>query len=188
MPGLIRCRACGYVTVDSFSGTVCPACGVPRSSFEPFEDRVSENRRKWLNHHIHPVIAHFPQAFSMTLFATIVFGYFGTCFPTLSIRFLETSRILGMILPFAVCGGFISGIIDGHIRYKRLNTPFLKLKITAGIVFIVSSFAEAGMINFAGITRATIAPLLILSILTVCCMIILGLAGGKLNCAAMGGK
>lgn len=188
MPGFIRCRACGYVTADSFSGVVCPACGVPRTSFEPFEDRVSDNSRKWLNRHIHPVIAHFPQAFSVTLLATIVLGYYGYRFSALSIRFLETSRILSMFLPLAVCGGFISGIIDGFIRYKRFNTPLLRVKIAVGTVFLVASIAEAIVINFAGIVAGTIVPILVLNVLVVCCTGILGEIGGKLTCAAMGGK
>lgn len=188
MPGFIRCRACGYVTAASFSGGICPACGVPRSSFEPYEDRISENRRKWLGLHLHQVVIHFPQAFSVTLLATIILGYYGTGYPVLSVRFLETSRILGIFFPFAVLCGFVSGIIDGRMRFKRLNTPFLRLKIATGVLFLGAAISETLIISCAGFGKDTILPILLLNFLAVGCTVILGFIGEKLTCAAMGGS
>jgi hypothetical protein len=140
-----------------------------------------------LGYHIHPVIVHFPQAFAMTLLVTIVLGYYGYRFPALSMPLLETSRILSMFLPLSVLGGFVSGIIDGNIRYKRLNTPYLRLKIAVGLVFFISATAEAVLIYFAGIVGGNIAAILILNVLSACCTIILGNTGEKLTCAVMGG-
>ena len=54
-------------------GDVCPACGVPGKMFEPYTDKISEQRKKILDRHIHPIMVHAPQAFAFfLLFFSIV--------------------------------------------------------------------------------------------------------------------
>ena len=63
----VRCKACGYILEKDALGEVCPACGVKKEMFEPWEDKVGAARRLWLDLHVHPIVVHLPNAISPML-------------------------------------------------------------------------------------------------------------------------
>ena len=147
MASLVRCKACGYIMEESRlnSNIVCPLCGVSKNMFEPYQDPVSENRRKLLKLHLHPMIVHFPQAFSSTmLFLTVLVFFFDTTFTQITgglrQHLLTTVRVLAVLLPLSLIAAFISGIIDAVARYKRIHSPYLFIKITVGTIYTFLSF------------------------------------------------
>ncbi len=63
----VRCKACGYILDKDALGEVCPACGVKKEMFEPWDDKVGALRRSILEMDLHPVIVHAPQALTFLL-------------------------------------------------------------------------------------------------------------------------
>jgi uncharacterized membrane protein len=146
MQNYVRCKACGYIMKEG-SADVCPACGVPGTAFEPYKLTISEKRKKILDLHLHPIIVHFPQAFALFAFALLVGAYlFGN---PLKDTLVTTSKVVITLLPFSVFFGFLSGILDGKARFKKLKAPFLKQKIILGSTFIIFSTISAIFIYFA---------------------------------------
>ena len=141
MAELLRCKSCGYVAEAGKVGDVCPACGVPRKMMEPWKDPVSEKRRLLLSFDIHPIIVHFSISFVASAF---VLALFVLVFPGL---FRETvtgilSALEG-VLPLAVIASFLTGLLDGRIRFRRTTTPLLRRKKLLGLVFFVTTAAAA---------------------------------------------
>lgn len=187
MKSYIRCKACGFITIDGRVGEVCPACGLPKKVFEPYKPPVSAIRQFWLNQHIHQVTVHLPQGFTITLFVAFLFG---KLLPLpLAGPILETF-IPPMILlaPFVIGGGFFTGLWDGKQRFKTLNTPFLKIKIGVGILFFILSLILAiigtkqGLDSIHPLSGFTITGLMML------CAVSLGKIGGWITCAVTRGK
>ena len=119
MTSLLRCRVCGFIIKEGKLGDRCPACGVPRTAFESYDDKITEKRRKLLDMDIHPVVVHFPQAFSVfILFLTI----FTLIFPNfLRAEILCSIPILAIFLPLVTAAAIFSGAFDGKTRFKKLN-------------------------------------------------------------------
>ena len=184
---LLRCKACGYITAESWLRATCPACGVPRSSFEEYSDRVSGVRRRWLTLHVHQVSVHLPQAFSIFMLPAVVIGYYWPAFPVIGGGLLGAAELLGSVFPLAVLVGFVTGVADGKIRFRKLKTPFLTIKIGAGLLFIIVSSAIAAVILTTGIGESTVLPVAALSLLALGCSLILGKIGGMIACSVMGG-
>lgn len=139
MSNLVRCKACGYIMDGAKVSDFCPACGVPAKQFEPFDDRIKEERRRILDLHIHPVIVHAPQAFALSLILLPI----GLVVAAGDLRnmCLDTARLMGAALPITVLAAFIAGIFDGKIRFRKTNTPLLKKKKFVGGLFFVISLA-----------------------------------------------
>lgn len=178
MPKLLRCKACGFIIREDKLGTKCPACGAPRAAFEPYEEKIDPKRKKILDMHLHPVIVHFPQAFSvLILFLTGI----GLIFPSfLRTQFLCTIHILAILLPIVVLPTISSGILDGKTRFKKVSTPYLKKKIIFGTIFLVLSTILAFISVFLTNEELFLIYTLILSLGCVLCGLILGLIGGSL--------
>jgi hypothetical protein len=178
MTSLLRCKACGFIIKEGKLKDRCPACGVPRTAFEPYDDKMTEKRRKILELDIHPVVVHFPQAFSvfilfLTIF-TLIFPYF------LRAEILCSIPILALFLPLVVVAAIFSGAFDGKTRFKKLNTPHLKKKIIFGTIFFVLSIPLA-IFSFYFIFSVTgLILILIFSLGCVLCGTILGLIGKTL--------
>ena len=184
---LMRCKACGYITAASSLGASCPACGVPRASFAEYSDRVSETRRRWLTLHIHQVSVHLPQAFSIFMLPAVIIGYYWPSLPVIGGGLLGAVELLGSMFPLAVLAGFVTGLADGKMRFRKLKTPFLAIKIVAGLVFIIVSSAIAAIILTTGIVESTVLPVAGLSLVALGCSLILGKLGGMIACSIMGG-
>ncbi len=137
MAQLVRCKSCGYVTAGSRVKDVCPACGVPAKNMLPYTDPVSEKRRRILVLDIHPVIDHFSVGFStftLALAVAVLFiqGVIGR-------YVLDTLVTVSVLLPLAVLFSFLSGLVDGKVRFRRVTTPVLTKKIFLGTFFFVFS-------------------------------------------------
>ncbi len=145
MANLIRCKACGYVTKEGKVKDICPACGVPAKMFAPYTDPVSEKRRLILDLHAHPIMVHFPEAFTITLFLLATLSYFA---PGAIKEALFTSiQVISFPLPFFVILAIITGLVDGKIRFRKVTTPLLKKKIIVSVLLLIIS-AALGFVAF----------------------------------------
>ncbi|PKN68746.1 MAG: hypothetical protein CVU54_12800 [Deltaproteobacteria bacterium HGW-Deltaproteobacteria-12] len=179
MSDYIRCKACGYVTTQGTAGNVCPACGVPSKMFESFTQTMSESRRRILDLHTHPVMVHFPQAFTLTLFALSLFYFFAPS--GLKPALLSTVQVLSILLPCGVIGSVATGLLDGNLRFRKVTTPLLKKKILLSLIFFVLSTALA-MLAVQGRVE-TFPSHMMYTALAACaslCGALLGLIGGRL--------
>lgn len=178
MENLVRCKACGYVTRQGAIKDACPACGVPAKMFEPYTDPVSEKRRRILHLDLHPIIVHFPQAFASTLLG-LALVYYVAPFAVKDALFY-TMKVLSFLLPFFLILSIVTGLIDGKIRFKRVSTLFLKIKIITGVTFF---FMSVGMVILAFSDRfpsETLGYFILLTGVAAGCSAVLGIIGSKL--------
>jgi uncharacterized membrane protein/rubredoxin len=186
MGPLVRCRVCGYVMAEEKLGDKCPACGAPRAVFEPFTDRISERRRKLLDLHLHLVMVHFPQAFSVTVlalaFAPLIFR--GEAEELL----FATLKILALALPAAAAVAFAAGIVDGRLRFKQVRrSPILRRKLVLASLLVVFSVAEAAVLWLGSGPDSATVPVILLALLAFLCSFGLGLLGIKVAYTEMPG-
>jgi uncharacterized membrane protein len=155
---------------------VCPACGVPKTAFEPFTSKVSEKRENILNLHIHPIIIHIPQGFIISYPFILILGFI---FPEpIKAQFFAASSLFGIFMPLFALLGIITGLIDGKIRFKKVTTPALLKKMILGIILFVLSLVPSVMI-LSGYVNYII--MLVFSILYLACGTILGKIGSSLT-------
>lgn len=180
MDNLVRCKACGYITVSTAVRDVCPACGVPAKMFEPYKDPVSARRRRILDLHTHPVMVHFPQAFALTLF---LLGFLVWVFPAEAFKneIGAAARVLSVLLPFFVIGAVLTGLLDGKLRFRKVTTPMLKKKILLSLIFfVISVFMALGVTLRWEFFQAYPLLSIALALAVTLCGAFLGLIGGKL--------
>jgi hypothetical protein len=167
-------------------GEVCPACGFKRSVFAPDTERLSPMRRRIIEAHVHPIIVHFPQAFSFFLIFLSAVALFSK--NDIHDHIILVTRYLALALPFTVLGAFISGLFDAKIRLKKIITPILYAKIIAGSIFFIAS-VTAGY--FAVILKEFHQSLFFamsgLFILAFVCSVIVGKLGALLVCTKVQG-
>jgi uncharacterized membrane protein len=186
MDNLIRCKACGYITKEGSIRDICPACGVPAKMFEPYTDPVSQKRRLILGLHIHPIMVHFPQAFSITLFILTALSYFSSV--KIKWMLFDAIKVISFLLPFFVVLSIITGLFDGKIRFRKVTTPLLKKKIVLGMLLLITSIALAYITFSEQLTASPAYEILtLLTILAVACGTGLGLIGGQLTDAKFPG-
>lgn len=89
--------------------------------------------------HIHPVMVHFPLAFVLSLFLINLFILINII--PLPPAFAAMAEAIVWLLPFAAVLATISGLYDGRLRFKRINTPLLKKKIIISGLFILLSIS-----------------------------------------------
>ena len=80
MTQLLRCKPCGYIIKEQDLGQVCPACGMPKSAFEPYKENISPKRKFILGLDLHPIAVHFPQAFATILPLILIFNILFTSY------------------------------------------------------------------------------------------------------------
>lgn len=186
MKNQMRCKACGYIIREDKLKDSCPACGVPRTSFEQWKDTVSPRRRFILNLNLHPIALHFPQACSVMLPFLILADQF-LPLPR-GIELNQAVRVLGILVFPSALGAFIAGLVDGHARFKKITTPALISKIVIGLVFLGSAFA----LSFTAFMNYTIEPvrwsLFTLSLACIGFQIALAQIGKRLMCVYLPGK
>ena len=142
----VRCKVCGYIMEEGKVHDLCPACGVLAKMFEPYEEKMSEKRKRILDSHIHPIIVHMPQALEFFLLASFIVLLFLS--PSLKSSFSLTLKIISCSLFASIIGAYLVGLIDGKVRFKKITTPILKQKIVLGIVFFIISGAMTVSIFF----------------------------------------
>ncbi|OGV58367.1 MAG: hypothetical protein A2X49_13015 [Lentisphaerae bacterium GWF2_52_8] len=127
---------------------------------------------------IHPVFAHFPQAFTFTVL--VLSGLCLILSGETRDFLLVTLKTLAVCLPFTVILTFAAGLFDGKIRLKRLHTPLLIKKIVIGGLFIAFSAGGAVLICATPMTTPFMCGFAVLSFCSFLCSIALGLLGVKL--------
>lgn len=182
---LVRCRACGYILQERKLGKICPACGLRSSVFEPYESKISPWRTFLLNLDSHPILVHFPQSFASILppliLANMLFpGFHGQ-------ELISVICFTALALPVTTVGAVASGLFDARIKLKRLGTPALLRKITAGLGLLLFSAANALLIVLQGFRQETRVYVLLLSLACLACAVLLGMMGKKLINAIMPG-
>ena len=140
MKELTKCKSCGYIMEKGKLKDKCPACGVPARMFEPYSENISLARKKILALDIHPVMVHFPQAFTFTILAILVAVNFLS--GEIRTELFATAKILSICLPVAVIGTVCAGILDGKVRFRKINTPVLVRKIMLSSVFLILAVAN----------------------------------------------
>lgn len=137
---LVRCRPCGYVMKEGDLKDVCPACGLPRNVFEPYREKVSSGRLRFLGLDIHPIAIHLSQTFVALIPFLIIFHYIFPNFEETIVHSVITFSIY--IFPLTLILSFLSGLADGITRFKTFRTPLLRAKIFYGIVIVVLSVLQ----------------------------------------------
>lgn len=187
MKKLVRCKFCGYIIAEEKLRDKCPACGVPREMFEPYTDPMAESRRRILNFHLHPIAVHFPTSFAVAVLVfTIATFFFSGPVEELLIC---TTKVMALFLPILVLIAFLAGLLDGKIRFRRLNrSRILKSKMIWGSLFFVLALGFALLVWLGGpgsITLIFIAAALAAA--EVACSVVLALLGMQILNSAFPG-
>lgn len=173
MKQYVRCKACGYIMEADKVGKLCPACGVPAKAFEPYEEKISEKRKRVLDLHIHPIVVHLAQGLAplIVLFA-IVLAILGE--GALKTTLVQATRVLAAFLPLSVILAFAAGLIDGNLRFHKVTTPLLVKKMIFGALFFVLSLGAAALALFVGLDGAALASFALLELLSLVTAVLLG--------------
>lgn len=179
MSNLVRCKACGFFSDQEKIKDVCPACGVSAKMFEPFTHPVSVRRRRILDLHTHPVTVHFPQAFALTLAALSGFAFFAP--QCLLDKLFPTIQVLAFLLPFSVSAAVATGLLDGKLRFRKVTTPMLRMKIVLSTILFVNAVIMAVLaLSDPEFSFSTHVTFFLLAVVVSACGALLGLIGGKL--------
>jgi rubredoxin len=187
MKNYVRCKACGYIMQEGKVGDRCPACGAPKSAFEPYDDPMSPRRRTLLNLDIHPVLVHFPVSLTSAVLAFLILTAFlaGSAHAML----VDTVKILVLVLPALVIVTGAGGIIDGRIRFRKIkNSLILKRKILGACSLFVVLAAQTVVIWVVGFSSAGIAAAAVLAAIAVGIIIVLAKMGMGIRVAAFPGN
>lgn len=185
MKTFIRCKACGFIMDASHLEDLCPACGLPKTVFEPYTKKISPTRKFIIDQHLHPVGVHFPQVFIAIIMCLLALAFWVD--DPLRTEFLIATKLSILALPFSVLLGFITGIIDGKIRFKKLKTPLLINKMIAGVTLQILSIIIFTLYLANGFTTTNMLVIIVLSILSAACGVYLGRAGATMSDSIMAG-
>lgn len=176
---LVICKVCGYIMKESDLKDVCPACGVPAKAFEPYKPKISKERERILSLHMHPIILHFPQAIVVFAFLLSFIAPFfhGDWYDYVVI----CMKFHVFLLPLSILGGFLTGLIDGKIRYKSIKRPILIKKIYLSILFFVLSLVAALITGFAGLSNMVFVIIDLVLLVDMIVAIVLGRIGSRLT-------
>lgn len=179
MKAKVRCKLCGYVMEEAALKDVCPACGVARKLFEPFEDPLEPQRRRIIELDLHPIFAHAPQAltFLVLLLVPLTRVLPSTCLAPLQ----GAVMVMALILPLTLVGTFLTGLLDGRNRFRKLGTPLLVRKMVLGGGFLAVAVAQAWVATFMDWSAG--GAFLILNVLDglgFVCSMVLGTIGASL--------
>lgn len=183
---LYICKPCGYVMKESELGDVCPACGLPRKVFVEYKEPMSPGRSKFLRLDLHPIAVHFPQSLLVfSLFALVLNLAFPNFFPE---DLLGAARYAAVLFPFTVLAAFVSGVVDGKMRFKTATAPVLKKKIIYSSIMTIASLFTP-FLAWKGIDDLNTKLLLMLcGVVALICGIVLGHAGKRLMNIGMAGS
>ncbi len=179
MNKLYKCKVCGFITKRTTLPDLCPACGFKGKIFEEFEPTVSAKRRKAMELHAHSQLVHFPIAVIIYIFL-INLLILAKIIPWHSV-FSDSLKAMVLLLPFVTFFGMLSGLYDGKLRFKKINTPLLKKKIILSLLLIaVSSSLLLLQITMAIDQSSYSLLLLAFSVVLLSFVTVLGLIGGTL--------
>lgn len=187
MKKLVRCKVCGYIMAEEKLGDKCPACGVPRDMFEPYTDPMAESRRRILRLDLHPIAVHFPTSFAVAVLVFIVAELFFA--GPLEALLSDAIKVMVIFLPLLVLIAFVAGLLDGKIRFRRLNrSHILKTKMLFGSLFFIFALGLALIIWLGGFGSIILASVAVaLAAACVACTVVLALLGTQILNAAFPG-
>jgi hypothetical protein len=178
---MVRCKACGYIMPAGKLGDHCPACGAPKTVFEPYTNPIGEKRLRILNLDLHPIAVHFPVAFTYALLALLVLSIFMTGVE--QALFIGAIKVITLFLPLLVIAAFVLGWIDGVTRFRKIrNSRILKTKILYGSLLFVFSVALM-LVNW--VVPATVFTATLISIFLAIGAAIFALLQGLLGSSIM---
>jgi uncharacterized membrane protein len=185
---MVRCKACGYIMPAGKLHDKCPACGAPKTSFEPYTDPMSSERRQVLNFDLHPIAVHFPISLAVAVFVFSIAIPFLNGLPRTLL--IDTDKILSLFIPVTTASAFGLGWIDGKIRFRKiLNSQILLTKITYAILLFCASVIQTVIIWVYGFDNAGFTALIVvLGAAASVLVILLGLLGKTIRNAAFPGK
>ena len=187
MKKLVRCKSCGYIMPEAKLRDKCPACGVPREMFEPYTDPMAESRRIILDYHLHPIAVHFPTSFAVAILVfTIAMFFFSGPVGELLIC---ATKVMALFLPLLVLITFLVGLLDGKIRFRRLDrSRILKSKMLWGSLFFVLALGLALLVWMGGLGSVTLISIAAaLAAASVACSVLLALLGMRILNSAFPG-
>ncbi len=187
MKDMVRCKACGYVMEKDALTDVCPACGVKKEMFEPWEDKVGALRRFILEKHLHPVVVHAPQALTFLLLLLVAaFPLFGANLQTAYLW--PTVVVMTWLLPFSIAATILSGFFDAMVRYRRIATPALIQKQVLGYILLAASVVMTILVSTTNFTDLTSwLAFVAANVVAMGASAVLGIQGSKLTHSAMPG-
>ena len=179
MKKLYKCKVCGFVLKSKILPDLCPACGFKGKIFEEFEPTVSPKRRKAMELHAHSAFVHFPIAvitfiffINLLILAKVI---------ALNSVFVASLKAMVWLLPFVTLFGMLSGLYDGKLRFKKINTPLLKKKLLLSILLIAVSMSLFILQITMEINQSSYSLLILAySIVLLSFVTVLGLLGGTL--------
>jgi len=163
-------------------GDVCPACGLPRSVFETYRERVQLNRLRLLALDTHPITIHFSQV--VVILIPVLILLVKTLPEFEPVVLSSVLRFSIFIFPFTLIASAFTGAFDGIIRFKTLNTPLLRTKIIYSIIIVALSFV---MFFYSKHDNYGITTILC-SLAALLCAVRLGLLGKSLLNVILPGK
>lgn len=178
MKTYIRCKVCGYIMDASHLEELCPACGLAKTVFEPYTKKISPKRKFILDQHLHPIAIHFPQVLILLIVLMPVLSLFVA--DPLRLEFLVVAKLSILVLPFTVFAGFVTGLLDGKLRFKKVTTPLLINKIIAGVIFQILSIAIFVLYLLNGFAGNNLWIIVGLSAISTACAIYLGRVGSTM--------
>jgi uncharacterized membrane protein/rubredoxin len=185
MKTYVRCKACGFIMDENHVEDQCPACGLPKTVFEPYTKKISPRRTFLIDQHIHPISVHFPQVFIVAIFFMLSLAFWLEA--PLRGEFLIVAKFSILALPFSVLLGFVTGLFDGKIRFKKLKTPLLIRKAVVGVILQILSIVIFALYLLNGFTPSNMLVMIVLSILCTICSIYLGRVGSSMFNSMMPG-
>lgn len=186
MKELLKCKPCGYIIRKEKLGDVCPACGVSSKVFEPYKDRVAPKRRFLLDLDLHPIAVHFPQTIAVFIMNCALVAMVFPNFKAHEIS--EFVKMLAILMPISVFGAFVSGIIDGKLRFKKIDTLAHRRKIVVGsIMILVSLLITYVAVTFSFADMNVKVSIFVISCVALALAISLALTGKKLLYCEMPG-
>lgn len=185
MKTFVRCKVCGFIMDESHLKDLCPACGLPKTVFEAYTKKISPNRRFLIDQHFHPISVHFPQVFIAVIMLALILAFWVDT--PLRNDFLVAAKLSILALPFSVLLGFITGLVDGKLRFKKVTTPLLINKIIAGVILQVLSIIIFALYLSSGFTTTNMYIIILLSALSTACAIYLGRTGSTMFDSIMPG-
>lgn len=181
----IICRVCGYIETADKKDLPCPACGFPKTVWMDYKPRnITENRRKLLDAHIHPILVHFPVVFNIMAMGLPLLGYVAN--EHYRELFFEITQLICYVLPLLALAGAVSGIIAGKMRYHTYSAHLLKRKIICSILYFILTCVLFGIAISRGVTADTALWVIILAAVSSVPAILLGRMGSHLFATILG--
>ena len=130
---LFICKLCGYVSHGKERPTKCPACGAPSTAFAPYQMMAEAKRLKILDFDLHQISTHFGVGIILLMFLVFVISWIWPSIDGFKLGYGSVLDFFAYSYPFFVVLTFALGLVDGKVRYKKLDTKYLRYKIIGGI-------------------------------------------------------